>query len=83
MIVELGYRSSGTLSREKFFQTKAELFAARNIDNKQGIEGEEENGVNNTGNCNCRIFESFIVHDQKVPRMTVMWTMEATFCLKS
>ena len=29
------------------------------------------------------IFESFIVHDQRVPRMTVMWTMEATFCLKS
>ena len=37
LIVELGYRSSGTLSREKFFQTKAELSAARNINNKQDI----------------------------------------------
>ena len=44
VIVELGYRSSGTLSREKFFQTKAELSAARNISNKQevGSEGREE-----------------------------------------
>lgn len=38
LIVELGYRSSGTLSREKFFQTKAELSAARNINNKQDVE---------------------------------------------
>ena len=38
LIVELGYRSSGTLSREKFFQTKAELSAARNINSKQDAE---------------------------------------------
>ena len=38
LIVELGYRSSGTLSREKFFQTKAELSAARNINSKQDVE---------------------------------------------
>ena len=40
LIVELGYRSSGTLSREKFFQTKAELAAARNINNKPDVDGE-------------------------------------------
>ena len=41
LIVELGYRSSGTLSREKFFQTKAELSAARNINTKQDVESDE------------------------------------------
>lgn len=40
VIVELGYRSSGTLSREKFFQTKAELSAARNISSKQEVDSE-------------------------------------------
>ena len=49
VIVELGYRSSGTLSREKFFQTKAELSAARNISNKQEVdsEGRQEPGGQN------------------------------------
>lgn len=47
LIVELGYRSSGTLSREKFFQTKAELAAARNINNKPGVDGD--NGEENDG----------------------------------
>ena len=35
IVVELGYRSSATLTRQKFFQTKAELAAARNISGKQ------------------------------------------------
>ena len=39
-IAELGYRSATTLSRERFFQTKAELAAARNI-NKEGEAGGE------------------------------------------
>lgn len=48
LIVELGYRSSGTLSREKFFQTKAELSAARNINSKQDAEtgGKDEREEN-------------------------------------
>ena len=37
IVVELGYRSSATLTREKFFQTKAELAAARNISGKQEV----------------------------------------------
>ena len=41
LIVELGYRSSGTLSREKFLQTKAELSAARNISSKQEVDMED------------------------------------------
>lgn len=45
LIVELGYRSSGTLSREKFFQTKAELSAARSINNKQDVD-EDQDGSN-------------------------------------
>ena len=46
LIVELGYRSSGTLSREKFFQTKAELSAARNINSKQDMESGEQEADN-------------------------------------
>ena len=38
IVVELGYRSSATLTRQKFFQTKAELAAARNISGKQEVE---------------------------------------------
>ena len=80
LIVELGYRSSGTknerfhlflyfikpvplhlvwkiavrsfqlgtLSREKFFQTKAELSAARSINNKQDVD-DEQDGSNKQG----------------------------------
>jgi len=41
-IVELGYRSSGTLSRDRFFQAKAELEAARNINKQESpTEGKE------------------------------------------
>ena len=46
LIVELGYRSSGTLSREKFFQTKAELSAARNINSKQDVETGRDGNQN-------------------------------------
>ena len=37
IVVELGYRSSATVTREKFFHTKAELAAARNISGKQEV----------------------------------------------
>lgn len=56
LIVELGYRSSGTLSREKFFQTKAELSAARNINSKQDVEsGGNQNDEREENKCDAEM----------------------------
>ena len=41
IVVELGYRSSATVTREKFFHTKAELAAARNISGKQEVRASQ------------------------------------------